>query len=123
MHGQTPQFTIDTRSGLTRLNTLMHPFYSTDYAVQIFHDALKTGHFESFLDADTRLPMMYADDCLRATLEFLETPNECLTMRTYNVAAMSFSPAELVEEVRKQVPHLSVEYKLDPLRQAIGMYI
>uniref|UniRef100_UPI00358E17FD L-threonine 3-dehydrogenase, mitochondrial-like n=1 Tax=Myxine glutinosa TaxID=7769 RepID=UPI00358E17FD len=93
---------------------------TTDYAVQIFHDALKTGHFESFLDADTRLPMMYADDCLRATLEFLETPNECLTMRTYNVAAMSFSPAELVEEVRKQVPHLSVEYKLDPLRQAIA---
>ncbi|XP_077442968.1 L-threonine dehydrogenase isoform X1 [Stigmatopora argus] len=93
---------------------------TTDYAVQIFHDAIKTGKFECFLRPDTRLPMMYIDDCLRATLEVLEAPADSLAMRTYNINAMSFSPDELACELRKHVPELEVSYNVDPVRQAIA---
>lgn len=91
-----------------------------DYAVQIFHDALKTGKFQCNLKPDTRLPMMYIDDCLRASLEIMEAPAEQLSMRTYNINAMSFSPEELVQEVQKHIPELEVAYNVDPVRQAIG---
>ncbi|XP_060677252.1 L-threonine dehydrogenase [Hemiscyllium ocellatum] len=93
---------------------------TTDYAVQIFHDAVKTGKFECYLKPDTRLPMMYIDDCLRATLEILEAPAEQLTMRTYNISAMSFTPEELVAEVRKHLTDLEITYKVDEMRQAIA---
>ena len=91
-----------------------------DYAVQIFHDAVKTGKFECNLKPDTRLPMMYIDDCLRATLEVMEAPADTLTMRTYNINAMSFTPEELAQEVQKQLPDLDVSYDIDHVRQAIG---
>ncbi|KAM3851455.1 L-threonine 3-dehydrogenase, mitochondrial-like isoform 1-T2 [Vipera latastei] len=93
---------------------------TTDYAVQIFHDALKTGKFQCNLKPDTRLPMMYIDDCLRASLEIMEAPAEQLSMRTYNINAMSFSPEELVQEVLKHIPELEVAYNVDPVRQAIA---
>ncbi|XP_067880210.1 L-threonine dehydrogenase [Heterodontus francisci] len=93
---------------------------TTDYAVQIFHDAVKTGKFECYLKPDTKLPMMYIDDCLRATLEILEAPAEQLTMRTYNISAMSFTPEELVAEVQKHLSDLKVTYKVDKIRQAIA---
>ncbi|XP_077147825.1 L-threonine 3-dehydrogenase, mitochondrial-like [Ranitomeya variabilis] len=93
---------------------------TTDYAVQIFHDAMKTGRFVCNLKPDTRLPMMYIDDCLRATMEVLEAPAESLTMRTYNINAMSFSPEELAQEVRKHLPELEVVYNMDAIRQAIA---
>uniref|UniRef100_A0A0B8RR88 L-threonine 3-dehydrogenase, mitochondrial n=1 Tax=Philothamnus irregularis TaxID=1899461 RepID=A0A0B8RR88_9SAUR len=93
---------------------------TTDYAVQIFHDALKTGKFQCNLKPDTRLPMMYIDDCLRASLEIMEAPAEQLSMRTYNINAMSFSPEELVQEVQKHIPELEVAYNVDPVRQAIA---
>lgn len=92
----------------------------TDYAVQVFHDAIKTGKFECNLRPDTRLPMMYIDDCLRATLEVMEAPADTLSMRTYNINAMSFTPEELVQELQKQMPELEVTYDVDPVRQAIG---
>lgn len=88
--------------------------------MQIFHDAVKSGKFECNLKPDTRLPMMYIDDCLRATLEVMEAPAETLSMRTYNINAMSFTPDELAQEVQKQLPDLQVTYKIDPVRQAIG---
>lgn len=69
---------------------------------------------------DTRLPMMYIDDCLRATLEVMEAPAETLSMRTYNINAMSFTPEELAQELQKQMPELEVTYDVDPVRQAIG---
>lgn len=94
--------------------------YSSDYAVQIFHDAVKTGKFECNLKPDTRLPMMYIDDCLRATLEVMEAPAETLSMRTYNINAMSFTPDELAQEVQKQLPDLQVTYNIDAVRQTIG---
>ncbi|RXN02359.1 L-threonine 3- mitochondrial [Labeo rohita] len=91
-----------------------------NYAVQIFHDAVKTGKFECNLKPDTRLPMMYIDDCLRATLEVMEAPAETLSMRTYNINAMSFTPEELANEVQKQLPDLQVSYEIDSVRQAIA---
>ncbi|KAG7328425.1 hypothetical protein KOW79_008369 [Hemibagrus wyckioides] len=93
---------------------------TTDYAVQIFHDAVKTGKFVCNLKADTRLPMMFIDDCLRATLEVMEAPAETLSMRTYNINAMSFTPEDLVQEVQKHLPDLHIIYDVDPIRQAIA---
>ncbi|XP_004278745.1 L-threonine 3-dehydrogenase, mitochondrial [Orcinus orca] len=93
---------------------------TTDYAVQIFHDAVKNGRFECNLKPSTRLPMMYIDDCLRATLEVMEAPAESLSMRTYNVNAMSFTPAELAQEILKHVPEFQITYNVDPVRQAIA---
>ncbi|XP_074640727.1 L-threonine 3-dehydrogenase, mitochondrial-like [Tubulanus polymorphus] len=92
---------------------------TTDYAVQIFHDALEKGSHTCFLKPDCRLPMMYVDDCLRSMVEYLEIPGDQLSMRTYNVNAMSFTPEELSNELRKHVPHLEVNYKPDS-RQAIA---
>uniref|UniRef100_A0ABM5FBK7 L-threonine 3-dehydrogenase, mitochondrial-like isoform X2 n=1 Tax=Pogona vitticeps TaxID=103695 RepID=A0ABM5FBK7_9SAUR len=93
---------------------------TTDYAVQIFHDAVKMGKFQCNLKPDTRLPMMYINDCLRATLEVMEAPSERLSMRTYNISAMSFTPEQLVQEVQKHVPELQVTYNVDAVRQAIA---
>ncbi|KAG9337467.1 hypothetical protein JZ751_028657 [Albula glossodonta] len=93
---------------------------SGNYAVQIFHDAVKTGKFECNLKPDTRLPMMYIDDCLRATLEVMEAPADTLSMRTYNINAMSFTPEELAREVQRQLPDLQITYDIDHVRQAIG---
>ncbi|GAB0097865.1 L-threonine 3-dehydrogenase, mitochondrial [Sergentomyia squamirostris] len=92
---------------------------TTDYAVSIFYDALKTGHFQCYLRPDTRLPMIHIEDCLRALLEFMTTPQENLKRRAYNVTAMSFTPEELVAEVAKYVPELRVTYKPDS-RQLIA---
>lgn len=92
---------------------------TTDYALMIFHDALTTKRHVCFLKPETRLPMMYVDDTLRATVEFLEAPADKLSMRTYNVSAMSFTPEELAAEVKKYVPDLEVVYKPDH-RQAIA---
>lgn len=93
---------------------------TTDYAVQIFHAAVKTGCFECNLRSDTRLPMMYIDDCLRATLEMLEAPADSLLNRTYNINAMSFTPHDLAQEIQKVLPDLKVTYNVDPVRQAIA---
>ncbi|KAE8278683.1 L-threonine 3-dehydrogenase, mitochondrial [Larimichthys crocea] len=93
---------------------------TTDYAVQIFHAAVKTGCFECNLRSDTRLPMMYIDDCLRATLEILEAPADTLISRTYNINAMSFTPHSLTQEIQKVLPDLKVTYNVDPVRQAIA---
>ncbi len=78
-----------------------------DYAVQIFHDALTSGRHRCYLRPDTRLPMMFIDDCVRSLYEMMKTPEERLSCRVYNVAAMSFTPEVGVgmwgggEEIRK----------------------
>ena len=92
---------------------------TTDYAVHIFHQALRTGKFECNLNKDTKLPMMYIEDCLRSLIELMEAPPESLKLRTYNVTAMSFTPEELVQKVKKYVPNLEVVYKPDS-RQKIA---
>lgn len=93
---------------------------TTDYAVEIFHEALKTGSYECFLHAQTRLPMMFIDDAIRATIELMEAPAEKIKERTsYNLAAVSFTPAELAEAIRKRLPDFNISYKTD-FRQAIA---
>ena len=93
---------------------------TTDYAVHIFHEALKSGKYESFLSEDTTLPMMYMPDAIRATLELMEAPAEQIKIRSsYNVAGTSFSPAEIAAEVKKHIPQFQMTYKSDE-RQAIA---
>ena len=93
---------------------------TTDYAVEIFHDALESGHYDCFLEKDTYLPMMYMPDAIRATIELMEAPSEKITIRTsYNVAAISFSPEEIATEIQKHVPGFSISYAPD-YRQAIA---
>lgn len=92
---------------------------TTDYAVAIYYEALKTGHYDCFVKEDTTLPMMYMDDAIRGTLELMEADPDKLTVRTsYNFAAMSFTAEELAENIQKQVP-LTVNYKPDH-RQTIA---
>lgn len=87
---------------------------TTDYAVDIFHHAIKHGHYTCFLEADTRLPMMYMDDAINATLQLMAAPKEKIRIRTsYNLAAMSFTPAELAEEIKKHIPGFKIAYEPD----------
>lgn len=92
---------------------------TTDYAVEIFYDAIKTGNYDCFVSADTVLPMMYMDDAIRGTLELMDTPKEKLTIyKPYNFSAISFQADSLAEEINKITP-LSVTYKPDN-RQTIA---
>ncbi|EFN75542.1 L-threonine 3-dehydrogenase, mitochondrial [Harpegnathos saltator] len=86
---------------------------TTDYAVAVFHEGLLNKRYECYLEPNTRLPMMYIEDCLSALLQFLNTPNELLQRRVYNVTAMSFTPEELFNEVLKYIPDLKISYKPD----------
>lgn len=93
---------------------------TTDYAVEIYHDALEEGSYECFLKEDTYLPMMYMPDAIRATIELMEAPAEKIKIRTsYNVSGMSFSPKEIAAEIKKHVPGFSISYKPD-YRQTIA---
>lgn len=94
---------------------------TTDYAVEIFHHALKHGHFTSFLGPDTRLPLMYMPDAIRATLELMQADPAKLSHRNaFNIAAFSCTPAELAYEIQKHLPEFSINYAVDPVRQAIA---
>ncbi|TBR19095.1 MAG: L-threonine 3-dehydrogenase [Chitinophagaceae bacterium] len=93
---------------------------TTDYAVEIFHHALKNKYYECFLKEDTYLPMMYMPDAIRATLELMEAPAEKIKVRTsYNISSMSFSPKEISLEIKKHIPDFSITYKPD-YRQTIA---
>ena len=94
---------------------------TTDYAVHIFHEALKKGKYESFLSADTALPMMYMDDAIRATLTLMDAPAEKLTIRSsYNLAGISFTPTQLAAEIKKVIPNFEISYSQNDPRQAIA---
>jgi nucleoside-diphosphate-sugar epimerase len=93
---------------------------TTDYAVEIFHEALEEKKYDCFLRADTYLPMMYMPDAIRATIELMEAPAEKITVRTsYNISGMSFSPKEIAASIKKHVPDFEISYKPD-YRQAIA---
>ncbi len=94
---------------------------TTDYAVHIFHEAVKDGRYESFLTADTRLPMMYMDDAIRATLTLMDAPAERISIRSsYNLGGISFTPAELADAIRTEMPEFEISYVDHDPRQAIA---
>ncbi|SDS50549.1 NAD-dependent epimerase/dehydratase family protein [Winogradskyella sediminis] len=93
---------------------------TTDYAVEIYHEAIKEGKYESFLAEDTNLPMMFMDDAIKATTELMAAPSENITIRSsYNLAAMSFTPKEIAESIKTEMPDFTMSYKPD-FRQAIA---
>ena len=93
---------------------------TTDYAVEIYHEAIKHGKYECFLSENTSLPMMFMDDAIKATVDLMETPAEKLTIRSsYNLSAISFTPNEIFESIKKEIPEFSITYQPD-FRQAIA---
>jgi len=93
---------------------------TTDYAIEIFYEALEEKKYECFLSEDTYLPMMYMPDAIRATIELMEAPAEKISIRTsYNISGMSFSPKEIGAEIKKHIPDFKISYKPD-YRQAIA---
>jgi nucleoside-diphosphate-sugar epimerase len=93
---------------------------TTDYAVHIYHEALKNKTYECFLSEHTALPMMYMPDAIRATLELMDAPAEKVKIRSsYNLGGISFTPAQIATEIRKHIPEFTITYKPD-FRQAIA---
>ncbi|MEM6261064.1 MAG: NAD-dependent epimerase/dehydratase family protein [Bacteroidota bacterium] len=93
---------------------------TTDYAVDIFHQALQHGRYTSFLDAHSRLPMLYMKDALQATIQLMSVPRERLRIRSsYNLNGLSFTPAELTQAIQVFMPALEVSYAPD-FRQHIA---
>jgi nucleoside-diphosphate-sugar epimerase len=93
---------------------------TTDYAVDIYHKAITEGKFTSFLSENTELPMMYMDDAIKATIQIMQAPVEQIKIRSsYNLAAMSFTPKQIGEEIQKQYPNFELSYKSD-FRQKIA---
>src|SRR5690242_9870742 len=93
---------------------------TTDYAVEIFQEAMEEKKYECFLAKDTYLPMMYMPDAIRGTIELMEAPADKISVRTsYNLSSMSFSPEQLATEIKKFIPGFTITYKPD-YRQAIA---
>jgi nucleoside-diphosphate-sugar epimerase len=93
---------------------------TTDYAVEIFHKALSENKYECFLSENTKMPMMYMDDAIRATIEIMDAPSENIKIRSaYNLSAMSFTPKEIAFEIQKHLPDFSITYASD-FRQKIA---
>jgi nucleoside-diphosphate-sugar epimerase len=93
---------------------------TTDYAVDIYHKALKHKKYICFLNAATTLPMMYMDDAIKATIKIMDSKKEDVKIRSsYNLSAMSFNPEEIAASIRKHIPEFSISYEPD-FRQAIA---
>ena len=93
---------------------------TTDYAVDIYHKALQERKYSCFLKEDTQLPMMFMEDAIRATLQLMEAAPDQLTVRSsYNLAAMSFTPAEIADSIKAHIPEFEISYEPD-FRQAIA---
>ncbi len=93
---------------------------TTDYAVDIYHKAITDGKYEVFLKEDTRMPMMYMDDAIRATIGIMEVPAEQIKIHSsYNLSAMDFTPTEIAAEIKKHLPDFEVSYNPD-FRQKIA---
>lgn len=117
------KFGVDVRSvrypGLISWKTLPGGG-TTDYAIEIYHEALEKGSYTCFLNEDVKLPMMFMDDAIRATIKLMDCNPEKITVRSsYNLAAMSFSPADMSASIKKHIPNFKVSYNPD-FRQTIA---
>ena len=117
------KFGVDVRSirypGLISYKTLPGGG-TTDYAVEIYHEALKNGKYTSFLKEDTELPMMFMNDAIRATISLMEAPSEKVKVRSsYNLSALNFTPATLADAIKEHLPEFEISYAPD-FRQAIA---
>ena len=93
---------------------------TTDYAVNIFHESIQKGSYESYLSKDTALPMMYMPDAIRATIQLMESASERIKIRSsYNLAGISLTPKQIANEVSKYFPDFEISYKPD-FRQEIA---
>ena len=122
-HYYFKRYGVDVRSirypGLISYKTLPGGG-TTDYAIEIFHAAIRGETYSCFLRSDQRLPMMYMDDAVRGTIELMGAPASWLTVRTaYNLAGISFTPAEVAAEIKRLIPGFSIEYHPD-YRQGIA---
>ncbi|HEY9421071.1 MAG TPA: L-threonine 3-dehydrogenase [Thermoanaerobaculia bacterium] len=94
---------------------------TTDYAVEIFYEAIRHRHYTCFLEPETRLDMMYMPDAIKAVIGVMEADAGHLEHRNaFNVTAMNFTPEELAAEIRKHIPEFEIDYHIDPMRQAIA---
>jgi nucleoside-diphosphate-sugar epimerase len=94
---------------------------TTDYAVQVFHAALRDGRYTCYLEPDAQLDMMYMPDALRAAMELMDAPADRLRHRNaFNVAAMQLTPAGLADAIRVHIPSFEIDYRVDPVRQRIA---
>jgi nucleoside-diphosphate-sugar epimerase len=93
---------------------------TTDYAVEIFYDAVKKGYYECFLNENTALPMLFMPDAIKATIALMEADASKLSIKSsYNLGGLSFTPKQLAEEIKKHIPSFTISYKPD-FRQAIA---
>ena len=93
---------------------------TTDYAVEIFYEAVEKGNYTSFIEENTAMPMLYMDDAIDATVKLMQAPSENIKVRTsYNLGGMSFTPKELAEEIKKIIPEFEISYEPD-FRQKIA---
>ena len=88
--------------------------------MHIFYEIAAGNEYSCFLREDTNLPMMFLPDCIRGTVEFLETPRESLKQYTYNMTAVSFTPKQLADAIRPHFPKMKVTYDPDHIKQSIG---
>ncbi|OAQ41710.1 NAD-dependent epimerase [Pedobacter psychrophilus] len=94
---------------------------TTDYAIHIFHEALKKGSYSSFLSAETELPMMYMDDAIRGTIELMDAPEDKINIRSsYNFGGVNFNPEDLASEIKKHIPDFKLNYTANDPRQKIA---
>ena len=94
---------------------------TTDYAVAIFYGALRERRYTCYLKPDTRLPMMYMPDCIKAIMDLARADLPALTHHAdFNVTAISFTPSELADAIRRRIPDFQMRYDIDPLRQGIA---
>lgn len=118
------RFGVDTRSvrfpGLIS-NVALPGGGTTDYAVDIYYAAVREGYFACPLKPGTYMDMMYMPDALRASIELMEAdPTKLVHRNSFNLASMSFEPTQIIEEVRRLIPELKVEFVIDELRQSIA---
>lgn len=93
---------------------------TTDYAVEIFYEAVEEGIYTSFISENTAMPMLYMNDAIKATLDLMNAPNDNLTVHSaYNLGGMSFTPKELAQEITKLLPDFKISYQPD-FRQEIA---